>query len=49
MEIHPTDIHTKLRFVNETEVSEQVIETGCGHTLGIRWTKWCPVDEQMYT
>ena len=44
MEKHPTGIPTKIGYVNhETEVSEQVIAGG-GDTLGISWTKLCPVD-----
>ena len=49
MEKHPTAIHTELRFVIETEVSEQVIEAGGGHAWGISWTKLCPVDRPMYS
>ena len=49
MEKHPTGIHTKLGFVNGTEVSEQVIRAGGCHTLGISWTKLCPVDGPVYS
>ena len=49
MEKHPTGIHTKLCFVNETEVSEQVIRAGGGDTLDISWTKLCPVDGPVYS
>ena len=40
MEKHPTGIHTKQRFVNDTEVSA---------TPGISWTKLFPVSGPMYS
>ena len=47
MEKHLTGIHTKVRIVNETEVSEQVIGAGGSHTR--YWTKLCPVNGPTYS
>ena len=47
--VRESGIYTELRSINETEIFEQVIGTGDGHTCGISYTNMSPVDRPMFS